>query len=45
MSLNKLGVQGTPTLLLLDDSGTVLQTWVGKLTPEREQAVLSALQS
>lgn len=40
---DRIGVEGTPTLLLLDSSGIVRQEWIGKLTPEREQSVLSAL--
>lgn len=43
LPLERIGVQGTPTLLLPDSSGTVIQTWAGKLTPEKEHHVLSAL--
>ena len=43
LPLDRIGVERTPTLLLVDGSGIVRQTWVGKLTPEREQAVLGAL--
>jgi len=35
-------VRGTPTLLLLDGNGVVLQTWVGKLPTEVETEVLTA---
>lgn len=34
------GVSGTPTLILLDREGAVLNSWVGKLPPEREAEVL-----
>jgi hypothetical protein len=44
-SLDKLGVSGTPTLLLIDDSGTVKALWVGKLLPEQETAVLDAVRN
>jgi hypothetical protein len=43
LPLESIGVQGTPTLMLLDRSGTVTKSWIGRLTPEREQTVLSAL--
>ena len=42
-SLEKIGVSGTPTLLLVDTSGLVKSFWVGKLSPEQEAAVLSML--
>jgi thioredoxin-related protein len=43
-SLSSLGVQGTPTLLLVDDKGIVLSTWVGKLSADKEAEVLSELE-
>jgi thioredoxin-related protein len=43
LPLESIGVQGTPTLMLLDRSGTVTKSWIGRLPPEREQTVLSAL--
>lgn len=42
-SLEKIGVRGTPTLLLVDTSGVVKNFWVGKLSPEQEAIVLSVL--
>jgi hypothetical protein len=42
-SLEKIGVGGTPTLLLVDTSGVVKNSWVGKLSPEQEATVLSVL--
>jgi thioredoxin-related protein len=39
-----VGVRGTPTLLLVDRTGTVTDVWVGKLPPEKEQEVFSRLQ-
>jgi thiol-disulfide isomerase/thioredoxin len=40
MSLDSIGVAGTPTLLLVDDEGRVSGKWVGKLNPEREADLL-----
>jgi len=40
--LQALNVSGTPTVLLLDSSGRVEQTWVGQLTPRMEKDVLRA---
>ena len=42
-SLDSLQVRGTPTLVLVDKNGTVTQSWVGKLSPERESEVLSRI--
>jgi|WetSurMetagenome_2_1015567.scaffolds.fasta_scaffold71245_3 hypothetical protein len=42
-SLGDIGVQGTPTLLLVNSAGVVTNVWVGRLQPEREQQVLAAL--
>jgi hypothetical protein len=44
LTLSDLGVEGTPTLLLVDKSGTVKNVWVGRLQIEQEAAVLEALQ-
>ena len=44
-SLEKIGVSGTPTLLLVDTAGVVKNFWVGKLSPEQEANVLSVLKS
>jgi len=40
---NAVGVRGTPTLIMLDGTGSVLETWVGKLPPEKESEVLKRL--
>ena len=42
-SLPELQIKGTPTLLLVDRSGTVKSVWRGKLPPEKEQEVLATL--
>ena len=36
-------VPGTPTLMLVDNTGKVLDVWVGKLDPKAEQKVLKLL--
>lgn len=41
--LNTINVRGTPTLLLIDRSGTVVQSWVGKLPPKKETEVANSL--
>ena len=38
--LTKIGITGTPTLLLLDDHGVVRAFWVGKLSVDQEDEVL-----
>jgi thioredoxin-related protein len=38
--LNALGVSGTPTILLLDNTGLITEAWLGRLDPEREAEVL-----
>jgi hypothetical protein len=42
-SMGDIGVQGTPTMLLVNSAGVVTKTWVGKIQPEQEQEVLAAL--
>jgi thiol-disulfide isomerase/thioredoxin len=42
-SLDQIGVHGTPSLLLVDDSGVVKNFWVGRLPPDQETIVLNAL--
>lgn len=40
-----VGVEGTPTLILVNDAGEVTESWVGKLTHEGEEAVLTRLRA
>ena len=40
-SLNSIDVRGTPTLMLVNSDGVVINTWVGKLQAEQEAEVLS----
>jgi thioredoxin-related protein len=41
-AFSRFSVSGTPTLILVDRSGTVKQSWVGKLPAEREEEVIRA---
>jgi thioredoxin-related protein len=43
LPLDKIGVQGTPTIILVDDSGVVRNSWIGFLPPDAELSVLKAL--
>ena len=42
-SLRSLRVRGTPTLILVDSSGKVIKSWIGKLPDAVEKEVLSSL--
>lgn len=42
-SLDDLLITGTPTLILFDNTGAILNSWVGKLPPEIETKVLEEL--
>jgi thioredoxin-related protein len=44
-SLNSINVRGTPTLMLVDGNGAVVNEWVGKLPVNQEAEVLSKVQS
>ncbi len=43
-SLSSIGVQGTPTLLLVNGKGEVADAWIGKLPPDKESMALKSLQ-
>jgi hypothetical protein len=43
VALPDISVTGTPTLVLIDQQGAVKAVWYGKLTPSKEQEVLSSL--
>jgi hypothetical protein len=43
VNLNSIGVQGTPTLLLVDNSGVVKNSWFGKLPVDQEESVINSL--
>lgn len=43
--LDSLKVMGTPTLILIDDKGVVTNSWVGKLSSDKEAEVLNQLRT
>ena len=42
-SLDDMNVRGTPTLIMVDRNGAVVQSWVGKLPPEKQAEVINKL--
>jgi len=42
--LNSVHVSGTPTLMLVDSHGLVKRAWIGKLSHDTENEVLTAAQ-
>lgn len=44
-TLTALGVKGTPTLILINSKGEVMQSWPGKLSSDKEREVLLKLGS
>jgi uncharacterized protein (DUF2126 family) len=40
-----LGILGTPTLILVDSSGKVVNKWEGALSPSMESEVISQLKN
>lgn len=45
VALGRVGVRGTPTLIMVDGSGSVEASWVGKLPAEKESEVLARFQA
>lgn len=43
--LTSINVRGTPTLILVDDKGQVIDSWVGKLPGDGEAKVLNSIGS
>ena len=43
VSLGNIGVRGTPTMLLVNSKGVVTDVWTGKVEPQRQDQVLSAI--
>lgn len=43
-ALSDIGVRGTPTLFLVNQSGIITDVWNGKLSPARENNLLARLQ-
>lgn len=44
-AFDQLEVRGTPTLILVDESGVAVDVWKGKLPPDAEERVLSKLKA
>ena len=42
-SFEALKIRGTPTLILVDQQGVVLNVWLGRLPPEKEQQVIDTI--
>lgn len=45
ISLERLSVSGTPTLVLVDSRGTALRVWVGELDPDEQRELFTQLHS
>ena len=43
VDLNSYGIAATPTAILIDENGLILDFWVGKLSQESEKQVIKAL--
>jgi peroxiredoxin len=43
-SLDSVKAKATPTLLIVDKTGTINKAWVGKLESQREKQVIASLQ-
>ena len=43
VSLRAIGVRGTPALLLVDNTGNVVEEWLGKLPADVEEIVIARL--
>jgi hypothetical protein len=44
VDFDKLHVLGTPTLLLVDSRGTILRSWIGELSKQKQDEVLQVIQ-
>ncbi|HZS53149.1 MAG TPA: hypothetical protein VFA65_02000, partial [Bryobacteraceae bacterium] len=43
--LDRIDVTGTPTMLLVNSRGIVVQTWLGKLEPDKQEQALKVMLS
>ena len=43
VSFPSVGLRGTPTLILADDKGVAVDSWLGRLPAEREGEVLNRM--
>jgi len=44
VDFDKLRLPGTPTLLLVDNHGTILHAWIGELSQKEQDEVMQAVQ-
>jgi hypothetical protein len=44
-SLSKVGIRGTPTMLLVNGGGVVTNVWIGRLEPSQQAQVLEVLRN
>ena len=45
VNLSLLGIRATPTILLIDSAGVVIDVWTGKLPPDKESEVLDRMKA
>jgi hypothetical protein len=45
VTLSQMGVAGTPTMLLVNRRGIVVQAWVGKLDPDKQREFFKTMLS
>ena len=43
VSFPAVGLRGTPTLILADNNGVAIESWIGRLQPNREEELLERL--
>jgi len=43
MALEELGVPATPTIILADQTGRMVSSWVGKLPPDQENEIFASI--
>lgn len=45
VNFSLLGIKATPTILLVDSAGVVIDVWTGKLPPDKESEVLERMKA
>jgi thioredoxin-related protein len=43
VDFERLGITGTPTLLLADKNGKIIGSWLGQLSSDKETDVMNAI--
>jgi hypothetical protein len=43
VNFKALNISGTPTMILVDDSGKVVDFWIGKLSKDNEHQIIKTL--